>query len=178
MKVLKITAVMLVVAGCLFSCTKKSEAGGEVPFKPCSCDEDNSMQPILYGDGVHGVEKVETYLFSGFPSHELFTRAFPEEIEPFSFRPRYFIVFDRKNDLAWIAEQAIMGSSSSRICNFPDFAKEWVIPEEGLKIYFAGSCYESCEDKEYYGRYGYGDERDEIGVLFHSDFVLTNLKRR
>jgi len=69
-----------------------------------------------------------------------------------------------------------MHAAVGRICNFPDFAKEWDIPEEGLKIYFEGSFYESCVRKPY-DAYGVGGDED-LWPFFSYDFVLTHLKRR
>ena len=40
----KITAILLMLAGSFFSCAKRGETGGEVPYNPCPCDEGNSMK--------------------------------------------------------------------------------------------------------------------------------------
>ena len=175
--------VCLLLAGSLNSCGKKADLGGEVPYKPCTCDEGKSMQPILNGDGDHGVMQIEAYLFNGYPSDEVLAKAFPEKdlkpLKPPSSYPVFFflhfIVFDSENDYAWIKTSGPMHASAVRICNFPDFAKEWDIPEEGLKVYFAGSFYESCEYKPY-DAFGVGDE--DLFIYFTSDFLLTHLKRR
>jgi hypothetical protein len=49
------------------------------------------------------------------------------------------------------------------ICNFPDFAKTWDIPENGRKIYFEGISYYPS----------FGSTGDRISF----DYVLTTLKK-
>ena len=123
-----------------------------------------------------GRSLVEAYLFNGYPSDEVLLRAFPDKKKPLDWSVNYFIVFNSENDFAWIVEYGAMSSACGRICNFPDFAKDWVIPEEGLKIYFAGSSYKSCENKPY-DLFGDGGDED-YWPFFNFNLVLTHLKRR
>ena len=187
--VFTLCAVCLLLAGFFYSCTNSSELGielgGEVPYQPCPCDEGKSMQAILTVDESHKVLQVETYLFNGYPSDEVLKKAFPYKkplMLPLSYPIysfTYFIIYDSKNDLYWFYKSGVMSYATGRVCNFPDFAKEWDIPEEGLKIFFTGSLYNSCQTKSYYGLFGfYGDERDEIDINFSYNLVLTHLKRR
>ena len=53
------------------------------------------------------------------------------------------------------------------ICNFLDFAKEWYIPENGIKVYFEGLMYE----------YGYSGDPWTIWIQ-HCYYLLTSLKKK
>ena len=49
--IIRFSAFVLILAGSFYSCAKKAESSGEVPYKPCPCDEGKSMQAILTGNG-------------------------------------------------------------------------------------------------------------------------------
>ena len=53
-----------------------------------------------------------------------------------------------------------------RICNFPDFAKEWDVSDKGQKVYIEGITYESCE------------EHGGHATVSNFDCVLTTLIKR
>ena len=176
----KVVAVALcvVLAGSFYSCGKRVEAGGEVPFKACPCDEDKSMQLADWGDTP--VEfYLEGYLFKDFRPENLILEPFVKHEDPL-LTHAYYIVYDSEKDMAcYSVEGGIPGTGSPlRICNFPYFAKEWNIPENGLKISFSGVFYFSCERKAYMECCGSGDWSSQGGFYFAYDIILTNLKRR
>jgi hypothetical protein len=77
----------------------------------------------------------------------------------------YWIVFDSKANRVVLYGFDGFWWSAGDVCNFPDFAKAWDIPENGCKVYFEGIAYESCTPK------------GGIPMSYSYDFVLTILKR-
>ena len=57
-------------------------------------------------------------------------------------------------------------NSIGYLCNFPESAKEWIIPEEGICLSFSANEYEACN-----GHPG-------IGLNTYTENVLTILKKR
>ena len=137
----------------MFEITTMSKGeGGKVPFKACPC-ENQPLTEVQFPLGI------EAYLFRE-PVTEQMLREPPLR--------KQWIVFDSEtgNAYLWI-QSGIPGSvpGIGRICNFPDFAKEWDIPETGLKVYFEGLTYEICQG-------------GCLGNVNCFDLILTNLTRR
>jgi len=156
MKILKFIALMLILAISFSSCTKKVELGGDVPYKPCPCEEEKSSLESYQG---------EAYLFKD---------SIPEQMV-YQIRTELSKTTDR---VCWIVYDSKTNSSNltvgydrnlssiGEICNFPDFVEEWNIPPNGCKVYFEGMSYESCTPK------------GGVAVINYFDFILTSLKRK
>ncbi|MCL2098748.1 MAG: hypothetical protein FWH23_08355 [Bacteroidales bacterium] len=160
----KVTVLVLCVmlAGSLYSCAEKAETGGEVSYKPCPCEE-GKEEALLY--------KGEAYLVKDTLSIELLY-TWLEEKNPTLLNGiiLFCIIFDSKTNSTCLYSTGYMYVNMGRICNFPDFAKEWDIPKNGCKVYFEGIRSRSCE---YVPQQccGWND------FYFGFDFTLTNLKR-
>ena len=116
------TIVMLlcvVLTGSFYSCEKKAEAGSEVPFKPCPCEVERSGLAQFHG---------EAYLFKDSIPLE-FQRSSEDDI----------IIWYSEIDQVTFFRQF-----HGNICNFPDFAKEWAILQNGCKVYLKGIMYPTC----------------------------------
>ena len=105
-----------------------NELEGTVAYKRCNPQE-LTLSGIQFPQG-------EAYLFKDF---------IPEKIEMELIESKsWIILFDSKTDIvtflrAWTDNLKI--PVVGFICNFPDFAKAWNIPEEGIKVYFEGLSY-------------------------------------
>lgn len=136
--------VLLILAGILGCSKGKVRQGGYVPFQPCDCEnpQTNFQDP-----------RVEAYLFRDSILRQV--------NNPFG----VWIVYNTETEEADILF-AISGMVwTGPICNFPDFAKKWDIPQNGIKVYFEGRMYETCNP--------YGTT-DAVRI----DYVLTKLERR
>ena len=134
---------------------ERPENGGDVPYKPCLCEEEKPLADPQFPQG-------EAYLFKD---------SIPAEMEYFLMCNSYldkscWIVFDSQTDNA-VLTILIEGSISyfCKICNFPDFAKRWNIPENGCMVHFEGIAYEACKPM------------GGVGILIYRDYILTKLKR-
>jgi hypothetical protein len=158
--ILKITAIALVLAGSFYSCAKRNEAGGEIPYKPCPCDEE---MPVLESIPFQG----EAYLFEDYPSRQIEE----ELVSKLSDQTPmvWWIVYDREQENFLIFYRAFEQRPSlglGLICNFPDFAKEWALSTDNCMVSFKGVMYHTC--RESYG----------VGIWNNFDFILTNIKRK
>ena len=145
--------------------TCEDDTGEDVPYKPCSfCEEGVTFPQILLGAQI--LNGIEVYLFKD---------SIPLKME-YEFRQLVshfvcWIIVGSEMDNVWIHfnkryhEGNGFGiAGDGRICNFPDFAKESSIPENGCKIYIEGLMYHpSC----------WGGTAQN--VLF--DYVLTKFKK-
>jgi len=146
---------LAVAAGILSSCAKKSDSGGEVPYKPCPCEEVKTMLDKFQG---------EAYFFRDFiPEQE--DLQIRTELSNGSHKV-YWIVFDSKTGLSELTVGQGVQRGIGEICNFPEFAEEWNIPENGCKVYFEAEGFEACAPK------------GGIGTISYFDFILKNLKRK
>ena len=124
-----------------------NELTGTVAYKRCP---PQGLDPVMPLSGIQ-FPQGEAYLFKDSVSEEMITKL----------KNYWIMVFDSKTDMAGF--YTIKLPISGIICNFPDFAKAWDIPEDGCKVYFEGLTYQSS-----YGGITYG---------LQFDYVLTNLKR-
>ena len=142
-KILVHAAMVLMLAGSFFSCLKKveSDGGGNVPYKPCDCSWIEFGEPMK----EKGYRKFkDVYLFKDDVPEQMFT-----QMHELSKRKQIsYIVFNSDTDHVGMDILPIQGSgniiSTGRICNFPDFAKEWTIPQNGVKVDVEGVTYEAC----------------------------------
>ena len=148
---------MVLIFSLLFLATncEKPENGGDVPYKPCLCEEEKPLEDFYFPQG-------EAYLFKD---------SIPAEMEYFLMCNSYpdkscWIVFDSQTDDAVLT--ILTGEHAlyyCKICNFPDFAKKWNIPENGCLVHFEGIAYDACKPM------------GGVGILIYQDYILTKLKR-
>ena len=158
-----VAALCALLAGGFFSCSKRLD--GEVPNKPCECPGNKPM------NASHAKRKGDAYIFDGYPSDELREKLFSHyDLGKGEFV--YYFVVERKYDFVWMVRyESSMFPDIIKVCNFPDFAKAWEIPEEGLKVNFAGSFHRTCEWMTLY----VFEERE---LSFSTEIVLTQLKKK
>ena len=154
---IKLLFTFAVLAG-VFSCNADkfdSEFGGAVPYISCPC----GGKPL---SGSAQFQKGKAYLFKD---------SVPEQMKEQINNEMYsdpslvicWIVYDSEADASTINFHRSDGMfSSGFICNFPDFAKRWNIPQSGYKIDFEGRSYAPCFSFD-------------IGDI---NYVLTSLKRK
>lgn len=136
-KMLKIVAIVLMLAGSFYSCKEREESDGTVPYKPCSCEKE-LFTGLKFSQG-------EAYLFRDYIPEKM-TKQINDEIYSAPFPLVCWIVYYSETDVADISFRSNSGGITyvGTICNFPDFAKEWIIPENGCKVNFEGRILESC----------------------------------
>lgn len=132
---------------------------GNVPFKSCSCEKEIirkfSSEAYLFRNSIS--EQMADYI-----SNKMYSEPFPVVS---------WIVFYTERDEAVINIGNLFYPngghilSVGQICNFPDFAKEWSISENGIKVDFDGIMREPCNPS--------GSQH-----VVHFDFTLTTLTRR
>jgi len=137
--------------------------GGEVPFQPCRCE--NPLYPYQFQ-----LPKGEAYLFGNHVSqkmvehieHKINSYPFPIVTWIISIGNIVYIFIANLNPSSIPGELTMWSFSHwhGEVCNFPDFAREWNIPPDGVKVYFEGRIYSSCLD---------------WGAVV--DYVLTYLKK-
>ena len=154
--------VYLLLAGCLYSCGKKVEAGGEVPYKSCPCDE----EMVLWEKQLF--PRAEIFLFKDYVPDEFIRTEFLGNGEISSvFKSNYILYyseFERALFFVCPSNSGLGILGEGLVCNFPDFAKEWLKHENGIKVYIEGSMY-ICHRLS-------PDDR----IVF--DYVLTSLKKK
>jgi hypothetical protein len=143
--ILKATALLLIVAGVVACKKSDKEDNGTVPYAPCQCDDKPEVSP-------------------GFPSGEayLFKDSVPGDMVS---QTGNWIIFDSKTGTAYLIMSKGVFNNVCEICNYPAFAKEWSIPQNGCKVYFEGITYEPCVPK-------FGP-----GTISYFDYILTILKK-
>ena len=129
-------AILLTLTGSLVSCTaekKEEEIGGNVPFK--LCPDAGERLGVLSG---------EAYLFRDY---------IPLQMQILLFSPPRIvatIVLCGETDRVLFEirsttqeGQGIVGVTRAGgvICNFPDFAREWNICNNGIRVYYEGFKY-------------------------------------
>ena len=157
LKILKHAAIVLILAGVLSSCTKKTESDDKIPYVPCPCEEEKDSREIFQG---------EAYLFKDSIPIQM-VKIINNE---FFNKPRKavcWILYFSENDYIEIIignykDYSMIGRGT--ICNFPYFAREWNIPQNGCKVDIKGLMYDPCTC--------YG-----VTNVFCFDYVLTSLKR-
>jgi len=157
-KILRLIAIMLVLTGNISSCAERDELGGDVPYKPCPCEKE---MPLLE---TQHLSRGKAYLFRDSISKQMLYQMYSELSN--ATQVVSWIVFDSKKDSATLTIGGGPILNICVICNFPNFVKEWKIPQNGCKVYFEGVMYESCVPK------------GGIATISYFDYVLTNLKRK
>jgi len=153
-KILNHVAIVLLLAGSFFSCEKRAETGGEVPYKTC-CDKEKRNR---------GLDQGEAFLFKDSISKQVLDKIYSD-------KPRkewQWIVFDTKTGNAQLSVCFLNYPwfKILKICNFPDFVRDWKITENGCKVYYEGIIYESCFPT------------GGIAINVQFDFVLSRLIRK
>lgn len=137
--VLKYATILLILAQILFFCSEKEEGlGGDVPYEPCPCD-----------NGEAELMEQQYQIPEG--AALLFKDSIPEQMKyDYKILYRLYILFDSKTNNAHLIVRSGSGYPNRMgiICNFPDFAKKWDIPENGCLVYIKGLNYQSCMPEE------------------------------
>ena len=130
--------ILLLMVGCKDDKSKNTDTHRNinVPYKSCQCEEGKYMQPMQRGTpSVDWVIQEEAYLFKDALPEQLPSMYDDNDLSIL----KYCIIYDSKTNDVCMYECGRMSTDMGRICNFPDFAKKWTIPEDGCKIYFEGT---------------------------------------
>jgi len=150
-KILKHTAIALLLAGSVFSCAKRGESSGEVPYKPCPCETNDVSLGTIKGEARLFVDEQSSRNTEIIVYHSYVYDYFSD---------RAYLKL-KLNSLPFFSENLPDWSGVLDICNFPDFAKKWEI-SGGIDVYYEGIIYPHCE---------------EFGCReFCYNFILTKLK--
>ena len=125
-------ALCVALAGSLYSCGKKAEAGGEAPYKPCPCE--NYDEPL-------GTIKGETRLYIDEQPFVPIVMVY-KSYEYDQFVDHAFFILSDNTLFPSIPEGM---TAVVNICNFPDFAKQWKT-SGGIDVYYEGIVYPHCEE--------------------------------
>lgn len=154
--------VWLYLAGSFVSCEKKGESRNDVTYKPCDCSCDEFERPY---NEMGNMQLKEVFLFKDSVPEQTFVQINEELLKG---KQVSYIIFDSETDHVEIDILPIQGSGNiictGRICNFPDFAKEWIISKNGVKVDVRGVTYEPC----------WGG----LANRSYFDYILTSLKKR
>jgi len=131
----------------------------EIPYKTCDCFWVYPERPF---EATGTLQLSGVYLFRDSIPRQMRIQMLADNRN----NDAVWIIFDSKSNHTWIDIFPPKGDmrSHGRICNFPDFAKEWIIPQNGLKVDIEGIMHETC----------IGGTDDHVRF----DLVLTNLKRK
>jgi hypothetical protein len=146
--VLKTAAILLILAGVMISCGKEKEDNiqGNVPYKPCDCEK----AEMEFGRELF---KGEAVFFKDLSEEQRNEKIYQSN--------NRIILYDTETDNAVLyAYSDIL--YQCYICNFPDFAKEWDITQDGQRVYYNGTMYHACDP------YGTADR-------VYTDMVLITL---
>jgi hypothetical protein len=126
-----------------------NELDGSVAYRRCAGGEENQLMGIQF-------QKGEAYYFKDFIPAQMKTEL----------TKCWVILFDSAKEEVHITcdDKSLYGLPIwGMICNFPDFAKAWDIPENGCKVIFTGITYLPT----------WGGTANQILM----DYVLTTLAR-
>jgi hypothetical protein len=147
------TIILLILAGSLVSCRKEKEDGA-VPYVACDSEEQNYIttanvegDAYLFNDSIPETMKIEL-------QQKRDITGFVE-----------WIIYVQNDNSAVLNILSKKEESTNYICNYPEFAKQWKIPQTGLMVYYKGVTYEL-------GRYL------SVPSLVSNDMILINLKNK
>lgn len=144
---LTMIVLLMMVGGA--GCEKENERNN-VPYAECDCVEKEILRPNHSIKGAlffKATTQIESKLL--------------EQLRMGSSEKWVIYNIQTKQATLYIVDGTFF--STGRICNFPDFAKEWNISNNGQKIYIEGIEFKTCKD--------YGG----IGMYSYFDYVLTTL---
>ena len=132
--IFKRVAIVLFLAGCFYSCTKRAESddGGDVPIGFCYSEE----------KGERGSDTIpvrgEAYFFNDSIPDRIRTKMLQDDKSSFA----AWIVYEGDNIATLhVYRRGSLSGNYYHICNFPDFAKQWEAPLTGQKIYYEGKAF-------------------------------------
>jgi len=131
-KVLKITAIVLLLSGGLYSCGKKAESDGEVPYKPCPC-EDFNYEYLMTIKGEARLFFDEGFGPPPFDDCERIAVFSGNDENTLDKHPEYVSMY--------LDDRRYRMSPRIDFCNFPDFAQEWKTPG-GIIVYYEAEVYQ------------------------------------
>lgn len=145
-------ALLLLIGG--LGCEK--EIMNNVPYGVCPCSENEQLASLSFPKG-------EAYLFNDSLPIQRETQLL---VDAYEGGTSIWFVFNSKTNSAnlYIAIGSIL--NICKICNYPDFAKEWNITKNGQKVYFEGITYQTCNPS------------GGIGTVSYFDYILTTLIKK
>jgi hypothetical protein len=137
-------AIVLLALASTFTCWK--EDNGHVPYKPCDCEKEKMNIGLELFNG-------EAILFKDLPEEQHNEKIYGsgKRVIFYNSETDYTVLYVYSNILY-----------RAYICNFPNFAKVWNIPQDGKKVYYRGTMYHACNP------YGTAD-------AVYTDIILTTL---
>ena len=153
---------LLILAGSFYSCKKKDECSVPLPYNLCPHEEENKYFPkVIQGKAYLIIDSMP----------EQVSNKLREEFNSLPIYEVFLIFYNSKTDEAGMAGimdygRSILMTQSGSIRNFPDFAKDWDIPN-GCMVDFEALKYGNCH------------ECNPLSSLIATyDYVLTCLKRK
>ena len=134
---LKHAAIALILAGSFYSCAKRAESGGEVPYKSCSCEQNDDPLTIIKGE-ICLLNTLIEYDYDPYIDYR-WTR--PNECMGFVDNISFIRLTGDNPNLDKLG--SVNGGTVFYICNLPDFAKQW---HSGSMVYYEGIVYPNCEE--------------------------------
>ena len=133
--IIKVSAILLMLAGGGNSCGKRAESGNEVPYKPCPCE--NGDEPLVSIKG-----NTRLFIIPLMEEEGIFQL---QTVESMCFYHDSLSVIRQKSDNPNFPSGlfSLNGGAVFNICNFPDFAKQWHAPE-GIVVFYEGTVYPYC----------------------------------
>ena len=150
--------MLLTLLGCVASCSSSEiefDENGIIPYAYCPCEEGQIISSF--------VSSIEEALLIKDPTSEQWGN-----MSGVHSKRICWIVYDSKTDTAELFISAHDGDVKGvgLICNFPDFAKEWDIPQKGVKVFYNGTSHWP------------DPPRGGLANAAYFDFILTYLKRK
>jgi hypothetical protein len=136
----------------------KDDEQGNVPYNPCLCEgQEQKLADIFISPDV-------VYLFKDSIPKQIEKNMYDNIYQPENEDGLKWIIYDSETDIAHIYHGIGVFMMIYKICNFPDFAKKWDIPQNGQLVYFKGITYQACNPP------------GGIATVSYFDFVLTHLE--
>ena len=124
-----ISAILLIFAGSFVSCENKEEVN--CYLYPCQCKEE-----WIWTEHIHPILSREVWLFKDRIPCEF--REKEKDLDAFII---YHSETNRVSLWLWLPYQNSYTLGEGLICNLPDFAKEWLSYENGIRVCFEGVMY-------------------------------------
>jgi hypothetical protein len=145
--------IALLLAG-MSSCESIKSNDENIPISYTSCNYEETYSDTIMMDGI-------SYLFNDSIPKRIENELRQEGNSDYA----AWIVYVRGIDTATLYIVSKKEISTSTICNYPEFAKKWKTPFNGLQVYYAGTALET-------GRYL------SVPPMVGYNFILTTLKNK
>jgi len=132
--------IFIVLAGSFVSCAQKavvdeSDEGGEVPYVPCPCENNDGPLATIKGE-------IRFYNVTNTPddSNTDYVLDWPDE--RMTIYPAFTCIGLSSDNSNLEGLGHLNGGTIFHVCNLPDFAQEWY---DGCIVYYEGNVYPYCE---------------------------------